>query len=162
MSKSRPVTREHVQLISREAKCLQKPQRRVTICVIVRNRVKLTIEWIQWHRILGVQYFYIYDDGSDEGLKEALRPFVEEGVVQYHRAPLPPYSFNRVPTDDAQTHVSWDCLQREKWKDIALGNHSRSWVGITDNDEFLVIPTGECLPDIIADIESKRSDFGAL
>ena len=46
-----------------------------------RNR-DLTLEWLAYHRLQGVEHFYIFSNGDTRALRRTLRPFVDEGVVE--------------------------------------------------------------------------------
>jgi hypothetical protein len=151
----RPVTRVQVDFVTRTAPCLASPPVNMTACVIVRNRVKLTVEWIQWHRLLGVRHFHVYDDSSTDGLAAALAPFVDAGVVELHDAPQPPYSFRGMPKTGPQFSAYDDCLTR-----AAPG---REWVALFDNDEFPALTKHACLTDYVVDaVAARRRGDGRL
>ena len=38
-------------------------------------------EWIEFHRLVGVERFFLYDNGSTDDHREVLAPYVEEGIV---------------------------------------------------------------------------------
>jgi hypothetical protein len=73
--------------VPRESRCEGRKSRlagkEIVFCTYTRNRAKLTIEWIQWHRILGVSRFYVFDDGSSDNLHSDLLPLIEAGIVHY-------------------------------------------------------------------------------
>src|ERR1035437_1118064 len=39
-------------------------------------------EWIEFHRLQGVERFYLYDNGSTDDTEEVVRPYVEEGIAE--------------------------------------------------------------------------------
>ncbi|KAM0753469.1 hypothetical protein T439DRAFT_155786 [Meredithblackwellia eburnea MCA 4105] len=55
----------------------------LTLATIASHERDYLVEWITWHRLVGVERFVLFDvvPGGDEGLKELLRPWREEGVV---------------------------------------------------------------------------------
>ncbi len=55
----------------------------VSIVAIVRNEALNFPEWIEYHRIVGVDKFYIYDNGSTDDTHKVLQPYIDSGVVEY-------------------------------------------------------------------------------
>jgi hypothetical protein len=41
-------------------------------------------EWVAFHRVVGVDRFFLYDNDSDDEHLEALAPFIEDGSVTVH------------------------------------------------------------------------------
>ncbi|MDE6460455.1 MAG: glycosyltransferase family 92 protein, partial [Paramuribaculum sp.] len=42
-----------------------KPKYYLAVCAIAKNEGSYFKEWIDWHLSVGVEKFYIYDNGSD-------------------------------------------------------------------------------------------------
>jgi hypothetical protein len=141
----RAVTRADVDFVARRGPCPARAARlNITACLIVRNRVKLTVEWLQWMRLIGVRQFHVYDDNSDDGLAAALAPFVDAGAVALHAVPLPPYDFRGVPQSGGPLFGAYaDCTRR-----AAL---TGDWVALLDSDEFPALTNHTCLTDFVAD-----------
>jgi hypothetical protein len=96
------------------------PKYNLTVCAIAKNEGAYFEEWIQWHKKMGVEKFYIYDNESDDNTKEVLAAHIESGLVEYKYFPgkkrqLPAY-------------------------DHCLDNHrfDAHWIAIIDLDEFIV------------------------
>ncbi len=53
----------------------------LSICVIVKDEGRYLPEWILYHLLVGVQHIFIYDNDSNEDLRDILRPFVERGLL---------------------------------------------------------------------------------
>ncbi len=69
--------------LSREMKRdLPQPEYYLAVCAIAKNEGAYFEEWIEWHRKLGVEKFYIYDNESTDNTKEILAPYVESGLVE--------------------------------------------------------------------------------
>jgi len=153
------VTREHVRYVAQHAPCQQNISVPIVMCGYVRNRVKLTLEWIQWNRILGVRRVHIFDDHSTDGLREYLQPFIDEGVVIYHPSPRPPYKFNGIPVKGGLLSAYWQCLDYEAKAQSWAPQHT--YVGLIDPDEFVVLPeSGMCLHTIVreaVDLNPEKS-----
>ena len=107
----------------------------LSICAIYRNEARYLREWVAFHRIMGVERFFLYDNASTDDHEEALRPFVEDGSV----------SVTPWPQSPGQMAAFEDCLRRERdaWR----------WMAFIDVDEFLFSPTGAPVSEVLRDYE---------
>ncbi|MFV0471594.1 MAG: glycosyltransferase family 92 protein [Paludibacteraceae bacterium] len=92
----------------------------LAICAIAKNEGTYFKEWIEWHKKLGVEKFYIYDNESTDNTREVLEPYIKSGVVEYtyfpgKRQQLPAYD---------------DCLEKHRF--------DARWIAVIDLDEFIV------------------------
>jgi hypothetical protein len=53
----------------------------LAMAAIVKNEGRYLREWIEFHRLMGVEHFYIYDNGSTDNTPEILEPYVRTGLV---------------------------------------------------------------------------------
>ncbi|GAA6005279.1 hypothetical protein JCM10207_002924 [Rhodosporidiobolus poonsookiae] len=53
----------------------------VAICAVPTHEELFLPEWITWHRLLGVERFYLFDNAPSLEMRRLLRPWIEEGVV---------------------------------------------------------------------------------
>jgi glycosyltransferase involved in cell wall biosynthesis len=60
---------------------------KLSIAAIVKNEADSLLEWIAFHRVIGVQSFFIADNDSTDGTSEMLEALAELGLVQ--RIPFP-------------------------------------------------------------------------
>lgn len=104
-------------------------------CGIYLNEAPYLEEWIEFHRLVGVEKFFLYDHESTDEHHEVLRPYVEEGTVVVKHWPDQP----------GQPSAFRDCL--EEHRDEAR------WIAFLDLDEFLFSPTLAPLPQVLADYE---------
>ncbi len=103
----------------------------LSICAIVRNEAPYIGEWLEFHRLAGVERFYLYDDGSDDNTADVIRKHDRGDIV------LRPYEYDQacVCPDDVQfgaTHqvIAFnDCLRRAR--------EETHWCAFIDVDEFL-------------------------
>jgi len=113
---------------------------KVTVHAIFQNEARWLKEWIEYHRLIGVDHFLLYNHRSTDGWWAVLSPYIQEGiveVVQWSSQPQNIYLAQRRAQDDA--------LRR-------LRSRSR-WVAFIDTDEFIVPVQGESLPELLADFE---------
>ncbi|KAA6439138.1 hypothetical protein FEM33_12710 [Dyadobacter flavalbus] len=61
-------------------KIIQSYNHYLTICCIVKDENESLEEWINYHRKIGVQQFYIYDNESKKSVKQTLQ---KAGLIKY-------------------------------------------------------------------------------
>ena len=128
----------------------------LALCALYKDHADYLREWIEFHRIVGVERFFLYDNESRDEHEEVLAPYVERGIVEVHHWPSPPSVERGVPW--AVIDAFSDSVRRHR-------DDSR-WIGFIDIDEFLFSPTGRPLPEVLAGfeqfagVEVSRLDFG--
>lgn len=61
----------------------------VSVCCMFKNEAKYLREWLLYHRIIGIDHFYLYNNNSDDNYQEVLQPFIDEGYVTLVEWPMP-------------------------------------------------------------------------
>jgi Glycosyltransferase family 92 len=107
----------------------------LSICAIYRDEASYLREWIEFHRLVGADRFYLYDNLSSDDHEQVLAPYVETGLVSIT-------SWSQTP---GQTLAYDDCLERHR--------EDSRWIAFIDVDEFLFSPSGRPLPEILPDYE---------
>jgi hypothetical protein len=112
-----------------------KPPSYLSVCAIYRDEASYLREWIEFHRLVGVERFFLYDNRSVDDHLEVLGPYVDEGTVVLHDWPMP----------QGQLPAYEHCI----------GEHGREsrWIAFIDLDEFLFSPTGRALPEVLVEYE---------
>jgi hypothetical protein len=121
-----------------------------SICCIYKNESLHIIEWIEYHRLIGIQHFYLYNNRSDDNIpviykdnKESDKTF-REAFIQYYTeiGLLTHHEYN---IDLAKTNFA--ALQNDV--DYPFNHCSRTykseshWIAYIDLDEFIAIKNGE-------------------
>jgi hypothetical protein len=78
------------------------------------NEATYLAEWVAYHRLVGVDHFWLYDDGSTDDWRSVLAPHLDEGVVEV--LPLPEQHSPGVPTALKQPGTFRDGLRRAQGK----------------------------------------------
>jgi glycosyl transferase family 92 len=107
----------------------------LSICAVYYNEAPYLREWIEFHRIVGFEKFFLYNNRSEDEHLEVLAPYIDDGTVIWHDWPLFP----------GQIQAYDDCLQQHR--------HDSRWIAFIDLDEFLFSPTGRPVPDMLVDLE---------
>jgi hypothetical protein len=127
---------------------LSAPGLRLGVVVIIRDEAPYLEEWLAYHHGLGVQHFFVYDNGSRDALHEVSEPWVNHGLVTLVHWPLPGGQM------DAYSHA------------LRFYGPSVDWLAFFDVDEFLVPLVDEDIPAMLgrwpqaADVRVPRVDFG--
>jgi hypothetical protein len=112
------------------------PRYYFAICAIAKNEGRYFHEWITWHKNLGAEKFYIYDNESTDGTKEILAPYIESGLVEYT---FQPGKKQQLPAYD-------DCLEKRRL--------DARWIAVIDLDEFIVPIKDKSIPDFLKRFEN--------
>lgn len=108
-----------------------KRQGEIAICAMFRDEANYMLEWIEFHRMIGVSHFYLYNNMSNDHYWTILQPYVKEGIVELFDVPFDSYAYD----DAAVTHnfVQVTCYNHA----INLAKEKNKWLAIIDLDEFL-------------------------
>lgn len=109
---------KYFKILSNDRK--KKFNQELSIGAIMKNEGPYLKEWLDFHILVGVEKFYLYDNDSTDNTYEILRPYIKSGIVEY-------------------TKIPGRAQQRPAYIDI-LKKHSEKtrWLAFIDLDEFLV------------------------
>jgi hypothetical protein len=99
--------------------------------VIYYNEAPYLREWIEFHKLVGFERFYLYNNFSTDRHREVLAPYVADGTVIHREWPVEP----------AQMAGYRDILERAREETF--------WLAIFDIDEYLFSPTGEPVSHVL-------------
>ena len=98
----------------------------LTIASMFYNEAPYLKEWIEYHRMVGVEHFWLYNNGSTDHWEEVLQPYIEGGIVEVTYHPTPAEGFFGA----TQLRAFKEGIRR------AVGN--AKWIALIDIDEFLL------------------------
>jgi hypothetical protein len=119
----------------------------LVICAIIKNEGPYLKEWIEFHRLVGVKRFYLYNNLSADATPEILQPYIDEGIVDLTDWPIP--SPQTLSSNNPQLLAYDHFLKR-------MG-HQPLWAAFIDVDEFLFSPAGYTVPDMLDKIQNKSA-----
>lgn len=117
----------------------RKMKYRVSLCLIFKNEAPFLKEWIDYHRTIGVDHFFLYNNNSTDNYKEVLTSYVELGLV----------TLIEFPYDHAQMMAYEHCFENYKME--------TNWMGFFDADEFICPRLHEDINDWLAKFDKFHS-----
>ncbi len=107
----------------------------LSIAAIMKDEKPYLKEWIEYHRMQGTEHFYLCDNGSTDGTKEYLQPYVQSGLITY--------------IDFPGTNRQLACYDHITSK---YGKETK-WLAFLDLDEFLVPLQNNNMREFLAEFD---------
>ena len=128
------------------------PPTEISIAAIFRNEADYLKEWIEFHLMVGVDRFYLYDNESTDCFLPILKPYIECGKVVL----IPWATFLKDASAQrlAYAHAVCNC------------NATVRWLVFIDIDEFLFSETSDDIKPIFSGLDElaaiviPRFEFG--
>jgi hypothetical protein len=125
--------------VYRKNLCLEKKRYYVSICSIFKNEAPYIKEWIEYHLLIGVDHFYLYNNFSDDNYLEILKPYVAAGIITLLDWPV---LLGQAPAYE-------DCFKKHR--------HESKWICFLDLDEFICPRDDITVRDWVARFEKYPS-----
>ncbi|GHV66160.1 hypothetical protein AGMMS49928_00170 [Spirochaetia bacterium] len=107
----------------------------LSIVAIVKNEAPYIQEWIEYHLLVGIEKFYIYDNGSEDNLQQLLKPYIDDDIVKYIY----------YPGEKKQIWAYNDVLK--------YAQKETFWLAVIDLDEFIVPISTRTITEFLYDFE---------
>lgn len=118
------------------------------LCAVFQNEASYLKEWIEFHKVVGVQHFYLYNNLSTDNYVEVLEPYIRRGEVELIDWPY--------QTDESHP---WVPIQCNAYKDaLSRCRKLTKWLVIIDTDEFIFPVVAKNLVEFLKDY----SKYGAV
>jgi hypothetical protein len=102
-------------------------QYQLSVCAIFRDDARFLKEWVEFHKIVGVEHFWLFNNLSQDGYESVLAPYIKEGTVELIEWPY-----------ESENEKEWQKIQRTAYeKSIGLARGQTKWLAVIDTDEFL-------------------------
>lgn len=105
------------------------PDGYIAICAIVKDQRKDLRYWIEYHRWIGIDKFYIFDHNSSRSLLPGLMDYARTGVVEYQYFAGRPRTLPSF-ADTNQYRAYQACIKQHASR--------HRWLAFLDADEFVV------------------------
>jgi hypothetical protein len=125
------------------ARPVDAPSIPLWVCAIFRDEAPYLREWIEFHRIVGVERFYLYQNRSADAWQEVLQPYLESGLVDLTEWPYGP-----------------PCQMEAYRHFIETHRQLSARVAFIDCDEFLFSPCCHSVKEALDGIGSQN--WGAV
>lgn len=120
----------------------------LAVVAIFHNDARYLKEWIEFHRLVGVEHFYLYNHLSTDAYKEVLKPYIAKGIVKLIDWP---YTYG--------TLYEWNQIQRAAYGDaLTRAKGKVKWLAAIDTDEF-IFPSQE---NSLLEFLSSYEQYGGL
>ena len=114
------------------------------LAVIIKNEGNYIKEWIDYHLLIGVDVFYIFDNESTDNTLEILKPYIDKGIVEY-------------------TLIKGKGRQMDAYN-IVINKYRKKckYIAFVDADEFIHVEDNVNLLDKISEVFDSNKDCGGV
>lgn len=116
----------------------------LAIGAIFRDEAPYLKEWIEFHKLVGVQHFYLFNHGSEDDYISVLRDYIDRGEVELFEWPYPVKSWE---------HWLYEVQAEAYEKCISLAQGTVKWLALIDIDEFLTPICSDSVPTVLKEYE---------
>lgn len=120
---------------------LQAYQYDFAVCAVFQNEARFLKEWIEYHKIVGAQHFYLYNNDSHDNYLKVLQPYIDDGSVDLVEWHVPDFQHS------GQQRAYLDAINKTK--------DSVKWLAVIDLDEFIVPKVHDSVPAWLAEYENE-------
>lgn len=113
----------------------------VSLCLIFKDEAHYLKEWIEYHKLIGVDHFYLYNNFSSDNYTEVLQPYLNNGEV----------TLIDWPYEYAQTGAYENAYNRFK--------SETKWLGYIDMDEFVNLQSDNSIKNLLHRFRKYPSVF---
>lgn len=99
--------------------------------MIFNNEARFLREWIEYHRLVGVEHFWLYSNNSTDNYKKVLKPYIDSGVVE-----LTEWPSERLEND--WDHYTLNVQPAAYVDAIHKSKNKTKWLAVIDSDEYIV------------------------
>lgn len=117
----------------------------LAIGAIFKDEAPYLKEWIEFHKLVGVQHFYLFNHGSMDDYASVIEDYVNRGEVELIQWPYPASSWENW-LYEVQAKAYETCILQAQGK--------VKWLALIDIDEFLTPISSNSLLEILKDYEA--------
>lgn len=97
----------------------EKSRYRISLVLIFKDEAPFLKEWLEYHLMIGVEHFYLYQNNSTDPYQQVIAPYQKRGLITLTEWPEYPGQYS--------AYMHWYQNYR----------HETKWVSFIDADEFL-------------------------
>lgn len=132
----------------------QKKKYNLSVCSLFKNESKNIREWIEYHRLIGVDHFYLYENDANDSYMKVLRPYINKKMIT-----LIPWPDN-IQKQAGENLFKWSLSTQVPAYENALVLHAKNeteWLVFLDIDEF-ILPVEGTLTELL----EKNRDYPGI
>ena len=114
----------------------------LSIACMFRDEAKWLREWIEYHRLLGVEKFYLFDHLSTDNPEVVLAEYITQGIVSLERI-----------TEDVGGNFMGLAIKTYN-RVVETAKIETHWLALLDSDEFINPKTSTSLAVMLRDYEA--------
>lgn len=132
-----------------------KKKYQISVCSFFKNEAMYLREWIEYHRMIGVDHFYLYNNGSSDYSSRVLYPYENMGIVTVVNWPtlIPEFLRNNLAHFALSTQIT---AYENAAKYMAYSE--TEWLCFLGVDEFIVPMNCDSLKEVV----KKNQEYGAI
>lgn len=115
----------------------EPPQKKyhLAACAIFQDEAPYLREWLEYHKLVGVEHFYLYNNESKDNFNDILAPYIASGEVTLIDWPNKP-----VPKHRNRRYGPWVTSTQAPayYNAIEIAKGETDWLAVIDLDEFIV------------------------
>ncbi len=138
-------------------KSYRKKRYNISICTLITDENEPLKEWIEYHRLVGVDHFYIYYNGrKKESTKQALKVFLTSGIVTFI-----PWLESSMISPKTEGHIWALSTQIPAFENAIYVRAAREteWLAILNPNEFLVPPKNDMILDVLQNYKNSAGIY---
>ena len=120
------------------------------LIAIFRGEDDYLVEWIEFHKLMGVDHFILYDNGLEKSSQLLLKPYIEKNIVTH------------IPFPDIQglrdgRHADTLSIQQMAYADfVKRFSHHFKYILQLDIDEFLFPKSHNSITDVLNEYDDSK------
>lgn len=109
------------------------------VATVFRDDAEYLKEWIEFHKLVGAEHFYMINNLSVDNYLEVLQPYLDSGEAELIDWP-----------EENSPENHWYDIQKRIWDHcLELTRGKVTWLAMLDTDEFLFTRNGEKIQDFL-------------
>lgn len=116
----------------------------LAIGAIFRDEAPYLKEWIEFHKLVGVEHFYLFNNASTDDYQSVLQPYIDRGEVEL---------LQWLAVANSWDNWIYEVQPKAYEACIRLATGKTKWLAIIDVDEFLTPISTNRVPDILKEYE---------
>jgi hypothetical protein len=120
----------------------------LSVCAIFKNEAAYIKEWLEYNMLIGVEHFYLYNNGSTDDSLIVLDPYIKAGIVTL--IDWPDRNDPSIPEDAPYKWVVYTQLPAYDHACRVSAIAETKWLALIDVDEYILPMQTQTFTEILA------------